>query len=237
MMLDQNASGHEVGGTDENDADGASAATASTVTDEHAIEVEPSEWRVTREGTKLREAEHAAVHRRLLEYARQRAALDAAEAYDLVRAEAMKVYALWGSPTMLDYLERYVGYAPHTARERLRVARTLVKLPNTTTELARGTLKFSAIRELTRVATAATEDEWLAKAKGKTVRQIEELVAGHAVGDRPDDPTRPDLVMRPLRLELPPECHALWREARKKLADERCAEVSDSDLFETVLRA
>ena len=34
------------------------------------------------------------------------------------------------------------------------------------------------MRELTRVAVADTEREWLELAQGKTVRQLEELVAG-----------------------------------------------------------
>jgi hypothetical protein len=54
-----------------------------------------------------------------------------------------------------------------------------------------GSLGWSAVRELTRVAVADTEREWLELAQGKTVRQLEELVAGKELGDEPSAPNRP----------------------------------------------
>src|SRR6266576_2564356 len=102
------------------------------------------------------EAEHRAVDRRLREYARHRSALDAAEALDLVRAEQFKLYALVGCSSHYGYMERVLGYGPHVARERMRVARALVRLPATTAAMARGELSYSAVRELTRVATDET---------------------------------------------------------------------------------
>jgi hypothetical protein len=177
------------------------------------------------------------VHRRLREYARHRASLDAAEAFDLLRAEQLKLHFLCGFATMYEYLERVLGYGPHAARERMRVARTLTRLPQTTAALARGELAYSAVRELTRVATAETEASWLAAAEGKAVNQIERLVAGHQPGDEPDDPTHPDLRPRVVRIELPPEVHALWRQARSVIAAERGAEISDADFVESLCRA
>ncbi|HEX3474731.1 MAG TPA: DUF222 domain-containing protein, partial [Kofleriaceae bacterium] len=116
------------------------------------------------------------VDRRLREYARHRASLDAAEAFDLLRAEQLKLHVLCGFATMYEYLERKLGYGPHAARERMRVARTLARLPQITAALARGALSYSAVRELTRVATAETEASWLTAAEGKAVNEIERLV-------------------------------------------------------------
>ena len=176
------------------------------------------------------------VDRRLREYARHRASLDAAEAYDLLRAEQLKLHVLHGFATMYEYLERVLGYGPHAARERMRVARTLARLPQTTAALARGELAYSAVRELTRVATAETEASWLAAAEGKAVNEIERLVAGHQPGDEPEDPTHPDLRPRVVRIELPSEVYALWRQARSVIAAERGAEISDADFVETLCR-
>ena len=103
------------------------------------------------------EPEYRAVDRRLREYARHRSALDAAEALDLVRAEQFKLYVHVGCSSHYDYMERILGYGPHAARERMRVARALVRLPATTAAMARGELSYSAVRELTRVATDETE--------------------------------------------------------------------------------
>jgi hypothetical protein len=176
------------------------------------------------------------VDRRLREYARHRASLDAAEAFDLLRAEQLKLHILCGFATMYEYLERKLGYGPHAARERMRVARTLARLPQTTAALARGDLAYSAVRELTRVATAETEASWLAAAEGKAVNEIERLVAGHQPGDQPEDPTHPDLRPRVVRIELPPEVYALWRQARAVIATERGAEISDADFVESLCR-
>ncbi len=181
-------------------------------------------------------AEWQAVDRRLREYARHRAALDAAELFDLVRAEQLRVYLLCGHVSIYDYMEHVLGYRPHTAHERMRVARSLATLPETTAALAHGELTYSAVRELTRVATAETEADWLAASRGLVANQIERLVAGHEPGDRPEDPTHPDLRPRVVRLELPPEVYALWRQARMVVATERGAEISDADFVETLCR-
>src|SRR5262249_20809714 len=180
--------------------------------------VPPSEW----------EPECAAVDRRLREYARRRSALDAAEAFDLVRAEQFRLYVFHGCATHYEYMERVLGYGPHAARERMRVARALVGLPETTAALARGELCYSAGRELTRVATEEPKASWLAGAKGMAETQVERLVANHQLGDRPEDPPVPNLRPRVVRLELPPEVFALWRQARMVIAEERGIEISDA---------
>ncbi|HEX2690362.1 MAG TPA: DUF222 domain-containing protein, partial [Kofleriaceae bacterium] len=101
---------------------------------------------------------------------KRRAALDADEARWLREAEALQIWRPLGMVSVLDYLERALGYAPRTAQERLRVARALGTLPELTTALASGELAFSAVRELTRVATPTTEASWLAAARGKNLR-------------------------------------------------------------------
>jgi hypothetical protein len=189
------------------------------------------------EATVGSDAEPWATDRRLREYAHQRARLDAAESFDLARGERMRIHIYFGCATFMEYLERRVGYAPHTARERIRVARELATLPVITSELAKGNLSFSVAKELSRVVTAETEQGFVERAKFMTCREVEELVAGRVRGDRVEDPARPELRLKALRLQLPTEHHALWREVRKKLADERGAEgVSDADLFETLCR-
>lgn len=181
--------------------------------------------------------EWRAVHRRLCAYRQHRAALDAAEAFDLLRAEQLKLHAYHGCVTIYEYMERLLGYRPHTAHERLRVARALAQLPKTATALASGELTYSAVRELTRVATTATETDWLAAIKGMAVNQVERLIAGHQPGDRPDDPATPDLRPRVVRIELPPEAYALWRQARSVLSDEHGSELGDAQFVETLCRA
>ena len=96
-----------------------------------------------------------------------------------------------GFSTAQEYLEDVFGYSPRTATERLRVAKALGEMPELDEELRNGTLPFSAVRELSRVATPATIALWLERARGRNLRDIEAMVSGHARGDQPDDPKDP----------------------------------------------
>src|SRR5512140_463816 len=162
--------------------------------------------------------------------AQRRAALDADEARWLRQAEALQIWQPLGMVSALDYMERVLGYRPRSAQERLRVARALGTLPRLTAALAQGELAFSAVRELTRVATPATEAEWCEAATGKNLRQIEDLVAEHRPGDRPTDPPDPEARVRVVRFELSAETFALLRQARAVLDDEHGSYLSDDEL-------
>jgi hypothetical protein len=58
-----------------------------------------------------------------------------------------------------EYIERLFGYGARSTQEKLRVAEALEQLPRIADALASGALNWSAARELTRVAVAATEQE------------------------------------------------------------------------------
>jgi hypothetical protein len=131
------------------------------------------------------------VHAALLAIAEDRAALEAKELAWLRRAEALQIWKPLGMVNAIDYMGRVLGYAPHTAHERLRVARALGGLPEVEQAFTAGELCFSAVRELTRVATPATETSWLAAARGKSLREVEQLVKDHQPGDGPEDPPTP----------------------------------------------
>lgn len=175
-----------------------------------------------------------AVDRALRSIRQRRAALDAEEARWLREAERLQIWRPLGMVSMLDYLERVLGYAPRTAQDRLRVARALGDLPRLTAALTAGDLPFSAVRELTRVATPATEAAWLDAAQDKTLRQIEDLVADRRPGDRPDDPPSPEARMHVVRFELSAETFALLRQANTVLDDEHGTNLPD-DAFVAAL--
>jgi len=157
------------------------------------------------------ESDWKSVDRALRTIAQRRAVLDADEARWLREAEALQIWRPLGMVSALDYMERVLGYGPRVAQDRLRVARALGMLPQLTTALAHGELPFSAIRELTRVATPVTEAAWREAATGKNLRQIEELVADHRPGDYPDDPPDPEVRVHVARFELSAETFAFMR--------------------------
>ncbi|HEY4058964.1 MAG TPA: HNH endonuclease [Kofleriaceae bacterium] len=172
------------------------------------------------------------VHEQLVSIAQRRGALDAEEARWLREAEQLHIWKPFGMVNMVDYLERVVGYAPRTAQERLRVARALANLPELTEALRTGELPHSAIKELARVATPATERAWREAAQNKNVRQIEELVSGHRPGDRPEDPAEADARLHTVVFEeVSASVFAMLRQARLAMQEQHGARMTDSDVL------
>jgi 5-methylcytosine-specific restriction endonuclease McrA len=166
----------------------------------------------------------------------RRAGLDVEEAKWLVIAQRERVHVELGLGSFREYVERVLGYAPHTAIERIRVAEELVKLPALRAALAEGRCSYSALREVTRVATPENEAQWLAAIGGKSARDIEPMVRGRQKGDAPDAPRDPDLQPHVLRLEVPPEVFAMFREARKVFESERDERLDDAAVFAELCR-
>src|SRR5690242_18425793 len=100
------------------------------------------------------------IDRELQRLARRRAALDAEEARWLRDAVRAEIWHELGMASLHEYLEHRLGFGPRAAQDRVRVAFALEQLPELATALASGELPFTAIRELTRVATPETEQAW-----------------------------------------------------------------------------
>ena len=171
-----------------------------------------------------------ALHHRLVQISRQRRLLEAEETELLVEAEDCGLYRRLGHVSMQEYLEVHLGYTRHTANERLRTARELLELPKLREAYRTGELSFTAVRELTRVATPATEAAFLEAAEGKTAGEVQQLVAGRGKGDTPQTPPDPRLARRRVVLELSAEEHAMWIRLRSLVADELGHHVDDGVL-------
>jgi hypothetical protein len=156
-------------------------------------------------------------HEALLRLAKTRAGLDFEEGRWLLAALRAGTHLRLGYGSFAEYAERLFGYGPRVTQEKLRVAEALEELSETARELETGRVSFSAVRELTRVATAATEREWLEAAQGRTVREIEQLVSGRRPGSRPGDPADASAKRHVLRLEVSGEVLATFREAMAKI--------------------
>jgi hypothetical protein len=89
---------------------------------------------------------------------------------------------------------------------------------------------------VTRVATVETESEWLDFARGKSVRQLERVIAAAWPGDTPDF----GAVARPsspiLRFEVTPETFALFGEATQRLRRETDARLDDDAILLAMAR-
>jgi hypothetical protein len=110
-------------------------------------------------------------------------------------------------------------------------------LPAIESALRKGTLSFSAVKAVSRVAIVATDQEWLEAVVGKQMRVVERLVSGKAPGDRPTDQiVAPRTCKMMLRLKKPAN-HAALRKLRAELSEEHGYAVDDDTLIEALLEA
>jgi len=115
---------------------------------------------------------HAATHRLLLLIAE----------FDRRRG-----WELEGHRSCAHWLHARTGIDLGAAREKVRTARALIGLPQTSRSMARGELSFSKVRALTRVATGENERDLLAFARDTTTAQVERLVRGFKRGSRKEE--------------------------------------------------
>jgi hypothetical protein len=168
------------------------------------------------------------LHERVVSFAKARAGLEWEEGRLLCDAQRAGVHRRLGFASFSEYVERHFGYNGRLVKEKLRVAQALERLPQTSEALRAGELNWSAVRELTRVATPETEGAWLESSRGVTVRQVEEMVSGRGPGDLPSDPADPKLRKYNIHLELCAETRALFVEALAALR-RQAGEALDDD--------
>jgi hypothetical protein len=117
---------------------------------------EPPEWR--------------RAHDDLTQLAKTRAHLDWQEGRSLRSALKTGAHLQLGFASFAEYIERLFGYTARWTAERLRVAEALDRLPEIDQALRDSALNWSAVRELTRVAVPENEHQWLALARGRSLR-------------------------------------------------------------------
>jgi hypothetical protein len=156
-------------------------------------------------------------HAELLELARNQATLDTQIGRWLLYALRAGTHAWLGYASVREYAAQLFGFTPRQTQERLRVAEALEELPALARALEQGELCWSAVRELTRVATAQTEAEWLSATRGRNAHQVEQMVKGRARGDRPKHPANAAALQRVLRFDVSAQTYATVQEALTKI--------------------
>jgi hypothetical protein len=96
-------------------------------------------------------------------------------------------WELGGHRSCAYWLSARTGIDLGAAREKVRTARALMALPETSASMARGELSFSKVRALSRVATGANEGDLLEFARGCTTAQLERMVRAFRRGSRADE--------------------------------------------------
>jgi hypothetical protein len=96
-----------------------------------------------------------------------------------------RAWAAAGFGSCAEWLAWRIGCKPNSARERVRAAHALERLPRTSAAMRAGTLSFSKVRALTRVATPENEEALLEFAHAGSATNLERVVrAWKALDDR-----------------------------------------------------
>jgi hypothetical protein len=104
-----------------------------------------------------------------------------------------------GFTSTAEWLAWRIGIQPGAARERLRTALALEELPQISQAMEEGSLSFTKVRALTRVATPENENTLLEFAQAGSAANLERLVRGWKVLDRKSELTAEQLRHRTRR--------------------------------------
>jgi len=106
----------------------------------------------------------------------------------LIREFDEKEYwAEQGLCSCAHWLNFKCGIGMNAAREKVRVAHALNKLPKISEEFARGALSYSKVRAITRIADETNEDYLLMIAEHGTAHHVEKLVSKYRTAKRLQD--------------------------------------------------
>ena len=103
-----------------------------------------------------------------------------------------EVWAHQGALTCAHWLSWACGIDPHTAREKVRVARALPDLPLLSEAMAKGELGYSKVRALTRVASPENELDLLQIGLHGTAQHVEKFVRLYRRARRAEETERAD---------------------------------------------
>ena len=105
----------------------------------------------------------------------------------IARFDGMRGWERDGHRSCAHWLAFRTGIDLGAAREKVRAARALEDLPETSAAMERGALSFAKVRALTRVATPKTEGDLLELAQGSTAAELERMVRGWRLLSRKDE--------------------------------------------------
>ncbi|MHC9545049.1 MAG: HNH endonuclease [Vulcanimicrobiota bacterium] len=125
------------------------------------------------------------VHKRALTARKLCGKAEKALTFWIMEMDERKLYNDFGCSNVFQYATRYLSLGEHTIAEILRTGKALAQLPLLSEAFEKGQISSSHIREISRVATKDTEEYWCETARGKTVREVEKLVAFTPKGGLP----------------------------------------------------
>jgi len=173
------------------------------------------------------------IDRRLVALSRSAGALRLAVGDALRRLRETGGYLELGFSSVGAYGFERIGRRRRWVDESARVAARLVELPGLRAALERGELGWSMVELLAREATADTEAQLIAEARGMTVRAMRERLAGRS-GDDQGGTMTPEDEQRTLQVSV--DSVTAWAfEATRSLLRTRFGVVGDDAMVEALL--
>jgi hypothetical protein len=147
-----------------------------------------------------------------------------------------------GLHSCAHWLNFKCGIGMNAAREKVRVAHALAKLPRINERFANGALSYSKVRAMTRIADESNEDYLLMIAKHGTAHHVEKLVSKYRTAKRTQDNKTANEQHKNrelthyydhdgsliIKAHVPPEQGALIIKALEMAMDAAFAETSES---------
>ena len=117
----------------------------------------------------------------------------------LVEIDRRRLYLDQACRSLSSYCMERLNYSEDEAVKRVRVARLVARLPHVLDELRAGTIHLTGLFLLAQHLTEDNCDAWLARARGKSKREIEQLIVCEV--PKPDAPAH--LARVPEQLAMP----------------------------------
>jgi len=115
-----------------------------------------------------------------------------------------------GIRSCAHWLSWKCGLEMNAAREKVRVARKMEDLPRIDSAFASGKLSYSVVRAITRVATPATESQYLYLTEWATASQLEKLVRKHRWAQRLQEESREQLQHQQRKATVYQDDDGMW---------------------------
>jgi len=128
----------------------------------------------------------------------------------LAEFDARKGWCDGATHSCAHWLNWKCGLDMGAAREKLRVAHALSKLPKISVSMARGELSYSKVRAITRVACEATEEVLLQMALHGTAYHVETLVRTYRRARQAEELSREARQRAARRLSFLPDYDGSW---------------------------
>jgi hypothetical protein len=119
-------------------------------------------------------------------------------------------WELAGHRSCAHWLSSRTGFDLGTCREKVRTARKLAGLPETSAAMARGELSFSQVRALTRVATPDNETTLLELARHTATSRLEQMLRGWRRGTREEEADREQALHASRTLAVFPDDEGMY---------------------------